>query len=62
MAKQNEKCIRMTIWVDKEFKERGDEIIYELGMTPSSVINILYRQIVFQEGIPFEIKSPLKIE
>lgn len=55
MAKQNENYKRMTIWVNKEFKDKGDEIIYDLGMTPTSIINILYRQIVYKGGIPFDI-------
>jgi addiction module RelB/DinJ family antitoxin len=30
----------------------------QLGMTPSSVIQMLYSQIVLQKGLPFEVKLP----
>lgn len=62
MAKQSEKNKRMTLWIDKDIKDRGDAIIYELGLNPSMVINLMYRQIVNHRGIPFDVKMPVDVK
>lgn len=56
MVRQSLNNKRMTFWIDKALKEEGDEIIYLLGLKPSIVINLLYRQIVTHKEIPFYIK------
>ena len=44
--------------VDTNLKESAEEILYQLGITPSSAIQMLYRQIILQRGLPFEPRLP----
>lgn len=42
--------------VDDSDKEKASEILDDLGTNLSMVINMLLKQIIMNEGIPFEIK------
>jgi addiction module RelB/DinJ family antitoxin len=44
--------------IDTGLKENAESIMSQLGVTPSSVIQMLYSQIVLQKGLPFEVKLP----
>ena len=44
--------------IDTGLKERAEGILAQLGISPSSAIQMLYSQIVLQRGIPFEAKLP----
>ncbi|HHW4725317.1 TPA: type II toxin-antitoxin system RelB/DinJ family antitoxin [Legionella pneumophila] len=44
--------------VDSNLKDAGDEILKQLGITPSQAINALYEQILICNGLPFELKLP----
>jgi addiction module RelB/DinJ family antitoxin len=44
--------------IDTSLKENAEGIMSQLGMSPSSVIQMLYSQIVLQKGLPFEVKLP----
>lgn len=44
--------------IDKGLKEDAEEILAELGITPTSAIRMFYRQIVLRHGIPFELRMP----
>ena len=46
--------------VEPEVKAQAEEIMNELGIPASVVINMLYKQIIFQRRIPFESSLPLK--
>lgn len=49
--------------VDPNIKKQAEEILNDLGLNASSVINALYRQIIIQKGIPFEMKKePINID
>ena len=39
--------------IDDNLKENAENILAQLGITPSSAIQMLYRQIIFQRGLPF---------
>ena len=52
------KTANILVRIEPEIKKEAEDIINELGLTPSIVINMLYRQIIFQRGIPFEVKLP----
>ena len=44
--------------VDDKVKEQAEEILKYLGTDFTNVINMLLRQIILTESIPFEIKVP----
>ncbi|MBP3810819.1 MAG: type II toxin-antitoxin system RelB/DinJ family antitoxin [Clostridiales bacterium] len=44
--------------IDSELKNDAEGILAQLGITPSSAIQMLYSQIVLQRGMPFEAKLP----
>lgn len=46
--------------IDKNLKENAESILSQLGISPSSAIQILYSQIVLQKGMPFELRLPAK--
>lgn len=44
--------------IEPEVKERAEAILSALGIPASNAINMFYKQIILQNGIPFEIKLP----
>ncbi len=44
--------------IDTELKDNAEEILSQLGITPSSAIQMLYRQIIIHNGLPFDLKLP----
>lgn len=44
--------------IDSNLKNHAESILSQLGISPSSAIQMLYSQIVLQKGIPFELKLP----
>lgn len=44
--------------IDSGLKENAEQILSQLGISPSGAIQMLYSQIVLTRGIPFEIKLP----
>ena len=44
--------------IDAQTKSQAQSILSELGMTLSEAITLYLRQIVFNKGIPFELKIP----
>ena len=44
--------------VDTEVKARAEEILQDLGLPVSVVINALYHQIIYTNGIPFNLTIP----
>ncbi|MCD8106769.1 MAG: type II toxin-antitoxin system RelB/DinJ family antitoxin [Oscillospiraceae bacterium] len=46
--------------IDTELKENAEGILAKLGITPSGAIQMLYSQIVLQNGLPFEARIPAK--
>ena len=40
-----------------EDKERASEILEKLGTNLSAVVNMMIKQIILTEGIPFEVKT-----
>ena len=39
--------------IDTNLKEDAEEILSRLGISPSSAIQMLYRQVVLTKGLPF---------
>ena len=44
--------------VEPDIKDRAEEILATLGVSSSGLINMLYRQIILTNGIPFSITIP----
>ncbi len=44
--------------IDAQTKSQAQSILNELGMTLTEAITLYLRQIVFNKGIPFEVKIP----
>ncbi len=48
----------VTVRMSPKIKEEVEEILCQLGISASVLINALYRQIVYTKGIPFPITVP----
>ena len=44
--------------IEPEVKEKAESILSALGISASSAINMFYKQIILQRGLPFEVKIP----
>ena len=44
--------------IDTKLKENAESILAQLGITPSSAIQMLYSQIVLTKGMPFDLRLP----
>ena len=50
----------INIMVEKKLKEQTTEILEDLGLSMSMAITIYLKQIVRNNGLPFELKSDKK--
>ena len=46
--------------IDEDVKNQAEDILRQLGIPVSVVINTLYHQIIARNGIPFSITLPTK--
>ena len=46
--------------IEPEVKEQAEQVLSALGIPMSSAISMFLRQIVIQNGMPFELKAPPK--
>ena len=44
--------------IEPDVKEQAENILETLGISVSSAINMFYKQIILQQGIPFDVKLP----
>ncbi len=44
--------------IDTGLKENAESILSQLGITPSSAIQMLYSQIVLTRGLPLDLRLP----
>lgn len=44
--------------IEPDVKEQAEEILSTLGIPASNAINMFYKQIILQRGIPFDVKIP----
>jgi DNA-damage-inducible protein J len=47
--------------IEPQLKEKVETIFQELGLTTTEAINLFYRQVELQKGLPFEIKIPNQV-
>lgn len=45
--------------IDTNLKENAESILSQLGISPSSAVQMLYSQIILQKGMPFDLKLPV---
>lgn len=48
--------------IDKNLKDSAERILSQLGISPSSAIQMLYSQIILRNGMPFDVKLPLELD
>ncbi len=44
--------------IDPEIKEQAENVLHQLGLSPTEAIRIFYTQIVLRKGLPFDVKIP----
>lgn len=44
--------------IEPDVKEQAEGILSALGIPASSAINMFYKQIILNRGLPFEVKLP----
>ena len=44
--------------IEPEVKEEAEKVLDALGIPVSNAINMFYKQIILQQGIPFDVKLP----
>ena len=46
--------------IEPDVKEKAESILAALGIPASNAINMFYKQIILQNGLPFDVKLPVK--
>lgn len=46
--------------VKTNVKDKAEDILSKLGMSPSSAIEIFYDQVIYNNGLPFNVNLPRK--
>ena len=44
--------------IEPDIKHNAEEILKNLGLTNSQAIGLFYKQIIFNQGLPFDLKVP----
>ena len=44
--------------IEPDIKEQAESILSALGIPVSNAINMFYKQIILQRGLPFDVKLP----
>lgn len=44
--------------IEPDVKEQAEKILSALGIPASNAINMFYKQIILNRGLPFEVKLP----
>ncbi len=44
--------------IEPDVKEQAESILSALGISASNAINMFYKQIILNRGLPFEVKLP----
>ena len=52
------KSANLYVRIEPEVKEKAESILSTLGIPASNAINMFYKQIILQRGLPFEVKIP----
>lgn len=52
------KTANLTVRLEPEIKKEAEEIFDKLGIPASSAVDMFYRQVILNKGLPFEAKLP----
>jgi DNA-damage-inducible protein J len=52
------KTANLYVRIEPNVKEQAESILAALGIPASNAINMFYKQIILQRGLPFEVKMP----
>tara|TARA_B110000977_G_C11064443_1_gene487253 strand:+ start:1851 stop:2117 length:267 start_codon:yes stop_codon:yes gene_type:complete len=52
------KTEKLTMRIEPDIKERGNAVLSALGLSASDAIGMFYRQLIINNGLPFEAKVP----
>ena len=52
------KTANLYVRIEPELKENAEQILSALGIPASNAINMFYKQIILQKGLPFDVKLP----
>jgi DNA-damage-inducible protein J len=52
------KTSTLTIRLEPSLKKQTEEILEDLGLTPSQAITLFFKQIRYRRGLPFEVSLP----
>lgn len=52
------KTANLYVRIEPELKEQAEQILSALGIPASNAINMFYKQIILQRGLPFDLKLP----
>jgi len=54
------KTANLYVRIEPDVKEQAESILAALGIPASSAINIFYKQIILNKGLPFDVRIPDK--
>ena len=52
------KSANLYVRIEPDVKEQAESILSTLGIPASNAINMFYKQIILNRGLPFEVKIP----
>lgn len=52
------KTVNLNVRMQPEIKDEAEKILSKLGISSSNAIDMFYRQIILNKGLPFELKLP----
>ena len=52
------KSATITARMTKETKKNAENVFKELGISSSEAINLFYKQVILNQGLPFDVKIP----
>ncbi len=55
------KTTSVSVRMEPSLKHDAENILRDLGLPPSQAVTLLYRQLVLQKGLPFEVKLPAEV-
>ena len=53
-----QKTATLNVRMDPEIKEQAEEILTTLGLSSSAAIQLFYKQIILNKGLPFSLVVP----